>query len=115
VAAKVNRALGTFSKAAGAWPSSETGAQAEKSAQPAIAALKAGTAKLTDYPWPSGTVSDVHTLISAVGSLTGDLESLSSVNLFGSSSWASQYTRDVQTVKTDAALVRHDLGLKAAN
>ncbi len=114
VATKLNRALGALSKTAAAWPSSETGAQAEKSAQPAIAALEAGTAKLTEYRWPSDVVSDAHALIGAVGSLTGDLESLSSVNLLSASSWASQFTRDAQTVKTDAALVRHDLGLKAA-
>lgn len=114
VAAKVNKALRALSKAAEAWPSNETGAQAENSTQPAIAALKAATVKLTDYPWPPDTVADVHALISAVGSLTGDLESLSSVSLLSASSWASQLTRDDQIVAADVGLVRHDLGLKAA-
>ena len=58
--------------------------------------------------------ADVHALIGAVGSLTGDLESLSSVNLLSASSWASQLTRDDQIVATDVGIVRHDLGLKAA-
>ena len=112
--AKVNKKISSFSKASASWPPSETGAQAEKAAQPLIAALEAFTAKLTGYAWPSGATSDMHDLVRSTASLTGDLEGLSAVNLFGASSWTSQFTRDVRTVSADAGLVRHDLGLRPA-
>jgi len=114
-ATKGNAAIVAFGKAANSWPSSETGAQAEVSAQPAIAALKQFTTILTDYNWPSSATADVHALISAMGAVTGDLEGLSSVDLFSSSNWAQQFTHDASVTGTDADLVRHDLGLKASS
>jgi hypothetical protein len=110
-AAKGNAAMTSFADAAKAWPSSETGAEAEQAAQPAISALKQLDTTLTDYAWPANTTTDVHTLIAAAGAVVGDLEGLSSVNLFSSSTWSAQFIHDYDVVGTDANLVRHDLGL----
>ena len=111
---KGNAALKAFGNAANNWPSSETGAQAEQAAQPTIVALKQFTTTLTDTQWPSGAVADAHSLASEIGSIVGDLESLSSVNIFSTSNWVQQFTHDAQTSATDANLLRHDLGLPPA-
>ena len=112
---KLLKALGAVGKALVAWPASETGPQAEKAAQPLIAALTACRTALTDYAWPSDATSDVHALTSAIGSMTGDLESIPSGGPFSSPSWGAKLSRDEKTVGAAFSLVGHDLGLKAAN
>ncbi|MFZ0171464.1 MAG: hypothetical protein WAL04_07255 [Acidimicrobiales bacterium] len=114
-ATKVDAALNTFDSSVDNWPSSETGARAQPSAQRAIDALKAFMASLENYEWPLGASSDILTLISAAGTLVGDLEGLAYVKLISSSSWASEFSNDVQSVSLDSNIVRHDLGLRSAS
>jgi len=116
---KVLQLLDVLGKKLNVWPASETGAQAERSVQPLIVDLRACAAKMTDYPWPSGAVPDVHTLVGAIGSLTGNLESIPSDGPFSSpssssSSWGAKLLRDQKTVGADLLVVGHDLGFKAA-
>jgi hypothetical protein len=112
--APVNSAISSFSSAENNWTSSTTGAQAESDAQPLIASLKTLDTTLTDAQWPAAATSDVHTLIGNLGSVIGDLRSLTNVNVLDISSFSTTYERDLQTLATSVALVRHDLGLPAS-
>jgi hypothetical protein len=112
--APANAALTTFGAKANAWTNSTTDAQAEADAQPAITALQTVNTALTDAQWPASATADVHTLIGDVGALTGDLQGLSTINLLNDSSWLATLKRDLASLSTAVALVRHDLGLPAA-
>jgi hypothetical protein len=113
-AAKGNAAIQSFATTAGAWPANETGPQAEASATPASSAMQAFINTLTDTHWPASAVVDVHALIDAVGAVEGDLVSLSAVDAVSASTWSQTFIRDATSVKTDANLVRHDLGLPSS-
>ncbi len=84
---KVNSALGTFAKAASTWGSQTTGAQIEVVATPVISALKTFQATLLSTKWPTSTVTDIHTLYSAIGAFIGDLQAIASVTIFSEGTW----------------------------
>ena len=110
-AAPANAVLTTFGAKAAAWTNNTTSAQAEADAQPAITALQTLDTALTNAQWPSAATADVHTLIGDVGALIGDLQGLSTVNLLSGSSFVANLKRDLASLGTAVALVRHDLGL----
>jgi len=112
--APANAALTTFGARAEAWTDSTTNAQAEADAQPAIAALQTLDTALTNAQWPASSTTDVHTLIGDIGAPTGDLRGLSTISLLSDSSWLATLKRDLASLSTAVALVRHDLGLPAA-
>jgi|GEM_PF-3547447 hypothetical protein len=112
--APANAALATFSAKAGAWTSSTSNTQDEADAQPATTVLRNLNTALTNGQWLAAATADVHTLIGDTGALEGALQGLSSVNLLDSSAWTATFQRNVASVGTAVALVRHDLGLPAA-
>ncbi|HXY42711.1 MAG TPA: hypothetical protein VEH29_00850 [Acidimicrobiales bacterium] len=113
-AGKVDQALRAFNDTVDSWSPTETGREAEPSAQPVITALRAFTSTLAGYAWPAGDLNDVLTLMSATGTLIGDLQGLAYVNAIKASQWPSQFSLDTQAVSVDANFLRHDLGLPPA-
>jgi hypothetical protein len=112
--APANTAISTFTAKADAWTNNTTDAVAEADAQPLIAAFQKFDTTLTNAQWPAGATADVHTLIGDVGALVGDLQGLSTFNALNASSWEATLERDLASMSTAVALVRHDLGLPPA-
>ena len=105
------RAMSAFQTAASAWGNQTTQAQMVADARPLIDALQTVDQKLTDGTWPQVAQQDIHTLVSDVAPLVGDLQGLSTLNLLDVSTWESQLQRDASIEHTQADVVRHDLGL----
>jgi hypothetical protein len=115
-AAKANVALSAFVAAAGEWPSTETGPEAESSASNAINVLSSFVTTLTVTHWPLAASSAIRTLKRATSSLVVNLQSLGNITDNGGATlWLQQFTNDATTVTKDAVLVGHDLDLPANN
>lgn len=81
---------------------------------PMVAALRHMQAVLADTAWPSKAAPDARTLDLDVGPLLGDLDSVGEQRASSMSAWLQQFSRDGETVKSAADLLRHDLGLPSA-
>jgi hypothetical protein len=108
-----NAALVTFGAEAKQWVDSTPDAEAEADAKPVIASFMKLEAGLIDDRWPSGSRADVKAMVKSIAPVTGDLQSLATLNLLNASTWINTFERDVNGVKTSVAFVRHDLGLPA--
>ena len=100
-----------FALKAKAWTNSTTAQEGEAEAQPAIAALTHFDEKLLTDKWPAADEADIKKLIRNDASAIADLKSLANVNVRNASAWLTKWKRDEQTIGTDAAIVRSDLGL----
>jgi hypothetical protein len=89
-----------------------TGPQIAQAARPLISAYNAANNKLDQlaqlYP-PAGT--DLKALVNSDSHVVADLSDASTVTSTNSGSWIQQLTTDLTSTKSDANIVRSDLGL----
>jgi hypothetical protein len=113
--APVTSALNGFDSKAIAWTTSTTATQAAADAHSTIAVLQTFTATLTNDAWPSVATTDVHTLIGDLGTMTSDLQGLSSLSASHESTWFNTiFSQDSSTVAIANVLVQHDLGVTSS-
>jgi hypothetical protein len=106
-----NSALDQFASQAQTWTNSTTGAQAEKDAEPSIAALSQVSSGLKRDRWPRKAQRGVKALTKAIVPVDDDLKSLATVNSFEGSTWISTFTKDASALKSAVKTVRRNLGL----
>ncbi len=110
--APVTSALNAFDSKATTWTASTTDAQAVADAHSATAALQTFTTTLTNEKWPSAATTDVQSLIGNLGTLTSQLQGLSSLSTGHESTWFSTtFAHGSATVAIANLLVHRDLGI----
>ncbi len=88
---------------------STTGVEAQLRAGPFATALQTWSTKLAAFSWPSAAQADVQTLITDIPPLVSDLRGVAA----GDFADISKARVDGAPVTSEAAQIRHDLGLPA--
>jgi hypothetical protein len=111
--APANEAFITFfATALSTWSDSTSYRQAARDAAPVAAALKGMTPQLASlasvYP---PAAFDIRNMLSAFSPVVGDLAWLRTINDSDAWQWLQQFSADFKRIRSEAKIVRSDLGL----
>jgi len=102
-------ATGTFFSKLKALPSSATGADAQRIATPAAAAIDTADQQLLRVSWPHAVADAVTALVLVDTRLVGDLRILHTLSHVTTGTWKSRFEHDVAAVSAQVAVVVTDL------
>jgi hypothetical protein len=102
-------ASGTFFTKLKALPSSATGADAERIASPAAAAIDTADQQLLHVSWPHAVASAVTALVLDDARLVADLRILHTLSHVTTGTWKNRFEHDVAAVSAQVKVVVTDL------
>jgi hypothetical protein len=115
-AGPVNSAANAFMAGFTKWnrDKNATMAQTESFARPYAAKVTVFYRELLGQKWSAKASRDIQALARDMANVAGDIESLSTINVFNVSAWMSTFARDENASGVSADIVRSDLGLPLA-